>query len=182
MKTRRGISLIEMMSVITVATVMMAVATGLLATLFRVDGLARDGLHRQESVGRLAEQFRRDVHRAARCDNATDDANQICDFRPADDATDDAVVSYRRDGNQVVRTERTGGSVRRTEAFSLSAETAVAVLIDRTSNPPMVSLTLTRAPGGPKKEPLAPSPRIDAVLGKDIRPGSGTPIETEEEP
>ena len=61
---RRGYTLIEMIVVMTAGTVLMGIAVTLLCALLRAEGTGRALVERSASLGRLADQFRRDVHAA----------------------------------------------------------------------------------------------------------------------
>jgi prepilin-type N-terminal cleavage/methylation domain-containing protein len=61
---RRGYTLIEMLVVITVSTVLLSVAVGVLHVLSRAERSGREHGNRATIVARLADQFRSDVHAA----------------------------------------------------------------------------------------------------------------------
>ncbi len=64
MTSRRGFSLVEMLAVITVATVILSATVVLMHFVLQMDSEARQRTRTVTTVGRLAEQFRGDVHRA----------------------------------------------------------------------------------------------------------------------
>ena len=74
---RRGHSLVELIAVITGVSVVLGGAITLMTFVLRMNGDARDRTHTIASIGRLAQQFRRDVHEARKelkveADGATD--------------------------------------------------------------------------------------------------------------
>jgi prepilin-type N-terminal cleavage/methylation domain-containing protein len=64
MTSRRGFNLVEMLAVITVTTVILSATVVLVHFVLQMDSEARQRTRTVTTVGRLAEQFRGDVHRA----------------------------------------------------------------------------------------------------------------------
>jgi len=65
MRKRLGFSLIEMVTVIAVTSVLMAIAVGLLHTLFSFQQGGQERFRQRLTLDRLARQFREDVHAAS---------------------------------------------------------------------------------------------------------------------
>jgi hypothetical protein len=61
-KMRTGFSLIEMVMVIGAVSLLLGLCAGLLHVMLKVDRIGRSHLVEATTVGRLARQFRRDVH------------------------------------------------------------------------------------------------------------------------
>ena len=117
MQNRCGFTLVEMLVVITVSAVMAAVCTGILCMLLQAEHRGRDDLHHGMTAGRLAEQFRDDVHAAAGLPpNQPDRSGWQFQLPP------DRTVDYRVARGTVVRTERVGGALRRQESYQLPEE------------------------------------------------------------
>lgn len=64
MTSRRGFSLVELLVVVSLVTVIMAAAVVLMHFVLQTHGEVRRRTQTVTTIGRLAEQFRRDVHRA----------------------------------------------------------------------------------------------------------------------
>ena len=64
MMLRRGFTLIEMVAVITGVSMILAASVVLMHFVLEMDTEVRQRTHTVAMVGRLAEQFRRDVHQA----------------------------------------------------------------------------------------------------------------------
>ena len=65
MKNRRGYTLIEMLTVITVTSVLLGIAAFLLHSLFQWQQTGHERLRQRLAMDRLARQFREDVHAAS---------------------------------------------------------------------------------------------------------------------
>lgn len=63
-RRRAGISLIELMVVISTTAALMSFATVLLGLLFRADNAGHDAMGRQQAIAHLGRQLRADVHAA----------------------------------------------------------------------------------------------------------------------
>ena len=63
---RRGVSLIEILVLMTIGSTLMGIAVGSLHLLLKMDRNTRQRRQLQASEARLADQFRRDVHAALR--------------------------------------------------------------------------------------------------------------------
>ena len=103
----RGITLIELLAVLAVSSVLLAIAIGLIQTLLRASGAARSDLEQQNSVARLADAFRRDVHAATAFH-----AGPAKDGNPVE-WTFDLGVGPRGDVSRRVRLSGADGSRRR---------------------------------------------------------------------
>ena len=64
MMPRRGFTLIEMVVVMTAVAAILAATVVLMHFVLQMDTEVRQRTHTVATVGRLAEQFRRDVHQA----------------------------------------------------------------------------------------------------------------------
>ncbi|MGA2616452.1 MAG: hypothetical protein ABSF26_02510 [Thermoguttaceae bacterium] len=183
-RKRRGQSLVEMVVVMTVATAVSGVAIALLGAVLQLDGTARGQTRWVSSMGRLSEQFRRDVHQAS----------AAAAVREADKAAlrlqlpQGRSVVYRLERGGIVRREQTGPketvplSARPggradenrdspQDRFALPDQAAAAIDIEQAASPRLVSLSI-ESPGL-----SGPTLRIEAALGRDH---AGT--QTEEPP
>ena len=164
MTGRRGVSLIEMLVVITTGTIIVGLVVGMLRTLMVAHRASERHLVRSEAVGRLCESFRSDVRSAAsaecveadgaiRLELTGDDGRQIV-FRAADQA--------------VIRTEQAQGAEVRREKFAMPTNSAIRFETQPDDETRTVKLVITRTParalGGPAHEFHAV-----ATLGRDRR-------------
>jgi prepilin-type N-terminal cleavage/methylation domain-containing protein len=163
---RRALTLIEMIVAITVAATLTGIAMSLLLVMFRTERSGRTQLAQAQSLARLADQFRQDVHAAVgeTVDGRKDPhhwqfhlaANQI--------------VQYTVAGDVLSREQRGDSKDLQRESYSLPKDCTVAITVDRTANPPVVSLTVE--PNEASLRPAHPF-RVDAVLGRDLRFSEG---------
>lgn len=173
---RRGFTLIEMVATMGVASVLAGVAVAMLYLLLGVERGSREGLHRWNSVSRLAQQFREDARAAV--GNAQSPAE-----RPSGGAKSplewefplgkDRRIHYTATPEELVRTEHDGGKPVGRESFAIGPGAEVSLALsggDVTGGraPALVSLTIAHKPA-PPGEPTPRDVRIEAVLGGDQR-------------
>lgn len=182
---RRGVSLIEMIVVMTVGAVLMGVAVSLLLVLLRTEQGGRTHAQRNESLQRLADQFRRDVH-------AADKTPKVVDVR--DEAgfvtllmiSGDRILFYdaAHESPGIVRREinaNSGGELSR-ETYLLPEDSAAAfAVIDPDAGHPIVRLTIA-----PEDESLRAAQEIciEAAASRDgrfLKPKTAKPA-TEKQP
>ncbi|MCX7428245.1 MAG: type II secretion system protein, partial [Planctomycetia bacterium] len=166
----RGITLIELLAVLAVSSVMLAIAIGLIQTLLRASGVARSDLEEQNSVARLADAFRRDIHAATAFR-----AGPAKDGNPVEwtfDLGSGRAATYRVESGSLARTVLAGETLESQESFALPGETAVSVEMMPVGKANMVVLsTVSRAPSTGGKLPTAPgrAVRVEARLAADHR-------------
>lgn len=158
---RRAFTLIEMIIAISVAAALTGIAVSLLLVLFRAEQSGRAHMAQAGSLQQLADQFRRDVHAAA---DVTVNVKEPQGWQF--DLTGNGVVQYTAGAGSISREEKVKSKDVRRESYTLPKGSAAAVTVDRTANPPLVSLTIE-----PKDASLRPGHtfRVDAVLGRDLR-------------
>ena len=162
MTDRRGFSLLEMLVAVTVGSVLMGIGVAILTLLLRLDRTGREHAHRAVVLGRLAEQFRDDVHAALRPMPAGTDhrAPWRLDLGP------DRTVSYRITPESVERDETAPGKPVRHESYPLPEGCAARVSLSADRTAQVASLIV--APAG-TPSPTSHQLRVDAVLGRDRR-------------
>lgn len=158
---RRAFTLIEMIVAIAVGATLMSLAVGLLVALQRAERNGRSHVERNEAIQRLADRFRRDVHAAGDVAINGEDRKEW-----RFDLTGDNAARYVVEAPGISREERKESKVVCRESYALPTDLAVAVAVDRTASPPVVSLTIV-----PDDASMRPGYelRIDAVLGRDRR-------------
>jgi hypothetical protein len=155
---RRGIALIELMITMTAGTVLLGIACSLLYGVLEIDRGAREQVQTTAVVGRLAEQFRHDVHEAVRVE-ADGTKRQVLELRLAGGA----VVTYRLEPGRIVRGEQAQGAARREECFMLPQESAAVVELRKPSAVSLASLQI-RSP-----RIAGVNVSIDAAVGKEVQ-------------
>lgn len=167
----RGVSLIEMMVVISVLAILFGLCAVTIQILLRVGSDAQAHRTAAAALGRLAEQFREDVH-------ASGDA----ELRNAGGLRlrldHQVVIDYEVRDGRVARLETTGGQASRHEAFDLGQRGTAA--FERRDDGPRRFLVLVVSHKASAGRPDPPHPEeVLALLGKDrpggSRSGGGTP-------
>jgi prepilin-type N-terminal cleavage/methylation domain-containing protein len=171
MVKRNGYTLVEMLAAIGVSGVVMAIAVGLLLSLFKLDQSSRDHSVDHQSLARLEADFRGDAHAATSLVRSEGPAKgqEIVGEGKKGPAWElrfpqpDRSVRYAWQGGGLVREERAGKATRR-DGYRLPPGSTVA--FER--SPPIVSLRVVcGTPSGDRA--VGRTIRIDAVLGSDHR-------------
>ena len=165
---RRAYTLIEILVVIAVTTTLMGIGLGILHTLIRLEGGSREEIQQRAAMGRLAVQFRRDVHAAKELIKASEPASE--EARPAWQLSiaPDRVVEYRVEPEQLVRTERAGSEILGEESFCLPEETNVSIARIGEAAPGIVRLRVSLH--GPRALlSMRSGLSVEAQLAKDRR-------------
>ena len=158
---RRGYTLIEVLVVVTVSTVLLGVAAGVLCLLLRAERGGREHVYRASVVARLSDQFRRDVHAALHTIPA--DAAEKGQWSFA--MPDDHVVAYRVVPGEIERRERLGEKLVRRESYALAADSSAEIVVHAGPAPSMASLVIRLpTPAADEREI-----HVDAVVGRDHR-------------
>ncbi len=152
---RRGIFLVEMIVVITAVGIILAATGVLLHFMLQMNNEVRERTHTVAMVGRLAEQFRRDVHQAH------NDWNVAADHRAAElHLAEGKIVKWRMDEEDgVVRREQAPGDASREDSFRLPKGTTAAF----GSKPQMVMMRI-ESPGTD-----GPALVVEALASRDAR-------------
>ncbi len=167
---RRGVTLLEMLVVISGLAVLMGLCVVTIQLLLRLSMDAQERTTRAAALGRLAEQFREDVHG---CDEA----------RPQPSAGlrltrgPRVVIEYQARDGRVDRDESVGGQASRHESFALGPNRSAA--FERRGDGPRRFLALVVGPGARagRSEPAQPV-EVLALVGKDrpaASPSKGGP-------
>jgi prepilin-type N-terminal cleavage/methylation domain-containing protein len=159
---RRAFTLIEMIVAISVGATLTGIAISLLLVMFRSEENGRSQLAQAESLQRLADQFRQDVHAAV--GEALASGKDLHDWQF--DLGAKRIAHYQFAGDAISREQRTDSKNPQRESFRLPKDSIVTISVDRTANPPVVSLTIE--PGDASLQPGHPF-RVDAVLARDLR-------------
>ena len=162
-----GFSLIEMVLAISAVAIVLGLCAGLLHVLLRLDRTGRDHLVETATVGRLARQFRLDVHaaHAAKAGGGDDPAAKLELV-----LTDDRTVVYEARPHALTRVENQGAIVQRRETYSLPFCREAGFMVQAETAASWVRLRLRRSPANDKDNGprgLRHDLQIDALAGKD---------------
>ncbi len=162
MNRRRGFSLIEVLTALTVWSTILGLCVGMLATLFRAQGAVRDRLHHQATLTRLEEQFRADAYAA-----------QSVTLDPTASgwmvhSTLQRPVTYHAEPGGLVREEQVGEGPPRQERFVLPPGMVASIHVDSENSPAIVSLRISPLDRSSSSMP-GRTVRIDAALAADHR-------------
>lgn len=182
MKTRRAVSLIELLVIMSTCTVGLTLTGVLLHCAMRIQMQSRAHADAERNALRLSVQFRRDVHqaRAAVTNSADRNSNVLVRLEFADGRN----VEYSRVASTLLRLESGGGKQIWREEFVFPAMSEST--IEQEIEPQRLILSVSAKPteqppaGG---KPLVstyvvPSLRVEAVVGRNLR-FSSAPTEQE---
>jgi type II secretory pathway component PulJ len=155
----RGVTLIEMLVVMTGVSVLLGLCAVTIQLLMRVGSDAQARRSASASLGRLAEQFREDVHG---CDDAQlqPSAGVRLSRGPR------AAITYTARNGRVERVESTGGQASRHEMYVLGR--GISSVFERRDDGPRRFLALVVSRKARIGLPDPPRPiEILALVGKD---------------
>jgi hypothetical protein len=163
---RRGVSLIEILVLMTIGSTLMGIAVGSLHLLLKMDRNTRQRRQLQASEARLADQFRRDVHAALRMKpgEAPEQSRPIWQLELGADKR----IQYQSEPGGLARLEILQGKTTRKEWYPLMESSKVRCDMTSDGPVPIVSLGIASS-----EEPGSLFPpqalRIDARLGTNHR-------------
>jgi hypothetical protein len=169
MNSRRAVSLLELVAVMSACTMVMTLTGVLLHRVMRIHTQSREIVRMEQSALRLANQFRRDVHGAR---SSMHGQNPLLRLTLADDRT----VEYSRAGDRVRRVETGGAKPPWREEFLCPAENQVEVA--EAGDPQRLSLTIQPGREPPVAPAAGPPARMrpvqtlvhaEAKVGRDLR-------------
>ncbi len=159
MTPRRGLTLIELLAVMPALAAIMAATGVLLHFVLQTDAEIRRQTRTVTDVGRLAEQFRRDVHES-RGGLVVSADHRALELRLPGGAT----IAWRtEEQGEVVRTQRTPAAADREDSFTLPEGTTAALELPSRATLPMVAIRLQSSGTG------GPSFLIEAIVSRDCR-------------
>jgi hypothetical protein len=156
---RPGFSLVELVAVITGVSVILGGAITLMTFILRMSDEVRDRTHTVAMIGRLAGQFRRDVH------EARGEPSVAPDHRSAEfQLFGGSVVRWRIDNRDgLVRVEHTGRATDRQNTYCLPQGCTAELHIKSQGTSKIVALRID-SPGVSE-----PSLAVEALAGEDQR-------------
>jgi len=142
MKQRRGITIVETIVSMSISAVIVGVAVGAIHQLFLAESRSRDHVARLVSVGRLADQFRRDVHASV----GLADQNEMADNLSCEElhlATHEGqTIVYRVDATSVERIGLLGEDIQQLETYTLPPATEAVFEINDEMRNRMLTLRI----------------------------------------
>lgn len=152
--TRRGFTLIEMLTVIVGMTMILGLAVAVLESLFQAERAGRRDAVALAEMDRMARAFRADVHAAKGVDNVSSD-------RLALSVPDEGKVRFEAQDETVVVTRSPGGAAKpRTESFRLRGGWKARFEVIDWEGEKLIALVLVRDGGVEAR-------RVEAALGRD---------------
>jgi hypothetical protein len=184
MTSRRGISLVEMLIVMTGCSTILTLSGVLLNRAMQAQLQTRDYFDGERTALRLADQWRRDVH--ATRDARTDPADLPEGVFLRLELPDGQTVDYRRTDAGILRTVAGDGAVATREQYRFAPIGEIAV--NELASPRRLRLTIAapyeKARGSDSPAALShQSPislQVEAVLGRDRRLAVGDSGDQEE--
>ena len=158
----RGVTLVEMLVVVTAASVLLGLVTVVLHTTFRAERKLRDQLALHRTIDRLARQFRADVH-AAGSQRQADEGQRLILNLPGQQAAE-----YRITDTRIIRTLQQNAHVRHREAYALPTGVTAqweSITDDERS---VTAIVIIRG-SDPKNKAAQRTIRIEATPGRDRR-------------
>jgi type II secretory pathway pseudopilin PulG len=155
----RGVTLIEMLVVMTGVSVVLGLCALTIQLLMRVSSDAQARRSTSAALGRLAEQFREDVHDG-------DDVQLRASASLRLTRGPRVAITYEARDGRVERVESTGGQPSRRETYALERGSSAA--FQRRDDGPRRFLALVVSHGARAGRPDPPRPvEILALVGKD---------------
>lgn len=174
----RGVSLVELIIVISIAAIIIGVALALMQWLLRSERDVRKGVWYGRSVSRLAQVFRHDAHQARDAEIAAEGADISNTMRFQFDGSH--TVTYQIEEHTISRVDRDGEKELHRETFHFPPGSAIR--FEKENGPPMARVVVDRAtgqlnvdsteiekPGRKRTDSPNRVVRIDAAIGKDRR-------------
>lgn len=173
MKNRVAMSLLELLVIMSAATVVLTLTGVLMQRAMREQMLSRGRADAANASLRLADQFRRDV-RNAREAFLDQSHRQGGDFLKLLDL-EGQTVTYARKNGSVLRLETGGSFPERREEYTFSP--GIELKIKRLESPPRLSLAIqllpTSSPGSREQSvganPVPVSMHVEPVIGHNAR-------------
>lgn len=163
-RNRRGLSLIEMLVVITASAIVIGMVAGMIQMLIRAERAAQDHLVRTATADQLARSFRQHVRAAVQADSEQRDGTATLQLKVGENAE----VEFRSRKDAVIRIDREAGQVRRQEKYSLPARSVARFETHDDAGTTTVSLVVIHQPSATEQAPTREL-RVEATLGRDHR-------------
>ena len=117
---RSGITLLELVGVLGIGALILAISTNVIANMLRMENQTREQVVQIESVSRLTDQFRQDIHDAREVQLSDLESNRLLINQVTEQQ-----IEYTLEGRSIVRTEKRGEQRISREGFRLPRDTRV---------------------------------------------------------
>jgi hypothetical protein len=169
-RVRRGMTIIELILVMSTLILVLGLCTGLIHAVLRLDRTGRSYVVETTTIGRLSRQFRGDVHAATR----VRPSGGVGDLAPGLELVlpGDRTVRYQSRDRSLVRTQQHGEVLERREIYTLPFCPAPQFAVETPPGQTWASLRLPRStqPGtNPGPDRLYHELTIEAAVGRDQR-------------
>jgi hypothetical protein len=167
-RRRRGWSLLELLVVISAATLLLTIAAGLVFQMLKVGGAERSRVVAANNMERLGRDLRADAHAASK-------VVDLSGGRLLLSLPEGRVVEYSVRGREILRTVRHGEKVHHREEYGLPSGAGPRFESLRDGTRPLIAIVLGADPARPgsRVEPGYRDYRIEAVLGRDAALAAG---------
>ncbi len=169
---RAGYALVELLVVISVNSVLMAVAVAALGSMLGSERQGQRHCEQTTNLMRMTDQFRQDVAAAREATAVAVESVDTLRLQGPDGRT----IEFRRDGERLRRFEYRGSSIVRREAYTLRELSGVAFTVGETK---MITLRLSFREDA---RDVDRSWRVEARLAKEQRFATAKPAKPENEP
>lgn len=139
---RQGASLVELLVVMSAATVILTITAALLHRIMFAQSKARAFIDAERTSLRLANSFRSDVHQSISASTAEAVAESNAFLKL--DMSDGQRIEYRRDEGTILRVLLSGDQIVSREAFFFTAEIEVSV---KNEGARLIALSISSHPG-----------------------------------
>ena len=169
-KSRRGITLVELLAAMATLTIVLGLAVALITMLLKLSASGQDGMANDLALARVSRLFREDVRAAG-------EVRQVAAGTPSKRlslVSGESSVEYWANGDRIDRSEWEAGELVKQERLTLlpsssprferrtePGRTVVVLVIDRSA----------KTPGGSKLREY----RVEATAGASLRFESGGP-------
>jgi type II secretory pathway pseudopilin PulG len=161
MKRAGGMTLVEIIVVLTVGTVLLGIAVGLLDALMQMEGAARQRARTTAMLAELCRQFRDDAHAASGAVPGSDPGGSLVLRMPSGQT-----IVYRIESGKITRGEEGPAASGREDEFPLVQHAAKATLDVRAGPQGGAGVTVLVIPlSNPAAAPL----RVEAVVSRAHR-------------
>ena len=172
---RRGVSLVELLIVISIATVVVGMCVTTIHLLLRTQRDESRGVRTTVTLSRLAETFRDDVHATSQSEIGDDETGRRLLL---EDEAGRRIV-YRADEHQLRRIETLRGAEVHRDTFYFPLESKIDFAREEPLRLVRISIDVgterSDAPPPERVRPPSRAVRIEAIADRDRRLAGGTP-------
>ena len=156
MNRRKAFTLVELSVSMAAGGALMILAIGMLHQSMSLASTARGRSDQQQTLNRLAREFRVDVHRAAQCIVVSPASMRLV-------MSDDSQIRYEVNGSRIRRIQQLDGDLVRRESFDCGAGSSAT--LESQTEPARALLTVVRTPH-PNSDQTRVDRQVAAVVGR----------------